>query len=407
VIRTLIELNERRELRVIGLMSGTSADGVDAALLWVKAGENGGAGPDAALEWKLLGFETFPFTAEIRNQILALQERPRNALHEMTRLHFTLGEIFSEAAIQVATRNGLGIGEVDLIGSHGQTVCHMPRPRRKSDPRVKASLQIGEPCVIAERTGVPTVANFRARDIAAGGEGAPLVPFVDYLLFRSKTASRVLVNLGGIGNITAMPKGGELKDVIAFDTGPGNMVIDALASHFTDGREVMDRDGALASRGKVNLAFLEELISDPFFDLPPPKSTGRDEFGTAYALRVIEVAHTLGLSDHDLMATVTHLSAKAVHHGVDKFVRSKFFVDEVIVSGGGCHNQYMMRGLQDLFQAIPVRTTAELGLPVDAKEAAAFALLAHATIRGHCGNLPSVTGAKWPVPLGVVVPGRR
>lgn len=296
------------------------------------------------------------------------------------------------------------MSRVALIGSHGQTIQHLPQPAALAGRRIAATLQIGEPCVIAERTGVTTVADFRPRDMACGGQGAPLVPYVDYLLLRHRRRGRLVLNLGGIANFTWLPPACRAADVLAFDTGPGNMLLDALVGLLTRGCRTYDRDGAMAARGCVSQPLLRSLLRHPYLRRRPPKSTGRETFGVPFAERLLRES---ALPPKDLLATVTAFTAASVRDAYDRFIRPLGRADEVIASGGGCHNRTLMRRLADAFASIPVRTSDDFGIPVDAKEAMAFAILAHETIVGRPGNLPSATGERRAVLLGKIVPGRH
>jgi anhydro-N-acetylmuramic acid kinase len=323
---------------------------------------------------------------------------------ELCRLNVLLGELFAEAAAKVADAAGLDLEDVDLIGSHGQTVRHLPKPETRLGHTTRCTLQIGEPCVIAERTGITTVADFRPRDMAAGGEGAPLVPLVDYLLFRSSNLNRAILNIGGIANITFLPAGCALGDVLAMDVGPGNMVIDHLAGLLTSGRERCDRGGQMASRGMVHEPLLAELMEHPFLQRPPPKSAGREDFGAGFSEDLYVRALQRKLRAEDVIATATAFTAHAVHDAVKRF--APCHVDEFVVSGGGVHNATLMRHLERLFDPIRVLALEALGMCSDAKEAVAFAVLANETLSGNPGNLPKVTGASRPAVLGKIVPGR-
>jgi len=389
---------KRRSRLVIGLMSGTSYDGIDAALVAI---ERRGAGLRAALR----AFATFPYPPAVRRLVAEVSAPPAATVDRICRANFLLGELFAEAAIAVAREAGVPLREVDLIGSHGQTIHHLPRPARLAGRRVAATLQIGEPSVIAERTGVTTVADFRPRDIACGGEGAPLVPRVDHLMFTHPSRGRLLLNIGGIANVTYLPPAGRPDQVVAFDTGPGNMLLDALTALVTKGRRSYDRGGALAARGTVAHGLLRRWLRHAYFRRKPPKSTGRETFGAAFAQRLREQGRAL--SDADLLATATAFTAASIRQAWEQFVRPLGRLDEVLASGGGCHNATLLRQLAERFAPIPVRTTDEEGVPVDAKEAWAFAILAHETMAGRPGNLPSATGARRPAVLGTIVPGER
>lgn len=382
--------------RIIGLMSGTSADGVDAALLEV-------SGWGDTTSWELLAFHTKPYPPEVRREILALQEGDApHLLERLARLHFGLGDIYAESCRAVAQMAGVALSEVDLVGLHGQTVFH----GTAHDAGSPATLQLGEAAVLAERTGLSVVSNFRARDVAAGGTGAPLVPYVDYLLFRSDDEARLCLNLGGIANITALPRGAEVGDVVAFDTGPGNMVLDALVERFTEGRETFDRNGDRSAQGRPDPGLLEELMAHEFIARRPPKSAGREEFGAAFVARLIGRAEARKLSPAATLATAAAFTARSVAEAYRLHVLPGVTVKAVLVSGGGVHNRTLVEMLAKEMAPATVRSTAHYGLDPDAKEAVAFALLANESVHGRAGNLPLVTGASHPVVLGAFVPGR-
>ena len=330
-------------MRVAGLISGTSVDGIDVAVCDI--------GDDAIT---LVKTATVPYPAEVRQSILAVSNAQAH-VGEISRLNFAIGGLFAEALMHVADP-----ASVELIGSHGQTIYH----HRES------TLQIGEAAVIAERTGRPVVADFRAADMAAGGRGAPLVPFLDYRLFRDARRNRIALNIGGIANITVIPAGARPEDVVAFDTGPGNMIMDALAPPF-------DRDGEKARAGRVNERLLAELLRDPYYSQAPPKATGREQYDAEFAVR----------TEIDI-ATAAELTVGTIALAVQKYPAT----DEVIVSGGGVHNGFLMERLRASVKP-NVITSAELGVDIDAKEAILFALLAYETWHRRAGNLPSATGA--------------
>jgi anhydro-N-acetylmuramic acid kinase len=379
-------------MRVIGLMSGTSGDGVDAALVRIN-----GTGQD--LRVHLLAFEVLPYPRKLHERILVTAKA--GSVADVCHLNRVLGEWFARAALRVLARARLKPSAVHLIGSHGQTIHHLPRPVRESGlGALRSTLQIAEPAVIAERTGITTVADFRPRDVAAGGEGAPLTPYVHYLLLRHPRRSRLIVNLGGIGNVSYLPAGQSLEAVQAFDTGPGNMVLDALASHASGGRRMMDRNGRLAARGTVDPSLLTRLLAHPFLRRRPPKSTGREDFGEAFLRRLL--AEHRGRPE-DLLATCSLLTAMSVG-GARRWLHGG--IDEVIVGGGGALNRTLMSHLAAVFSPVPVKRFEEIGWDSKAFEAVAFAVLAYQTIHGECANVPAATGALHPVVLGKIVPGR-
>ena len=382
---------------VIGLMSGTSCDGIDAALVAVR-------GHGLHTRVRLVAFETVPYPASVRRLIAQVSDAATGTVNLVCRANVLLGELFAEAAAAVAAQAGVDLRRVSLIGSHGQTIHHLPKARMLGGRRVAATLQIGEPSVIAERTGVTTVADFRPRDMACGGQGAPLVPYVDCLLFRHRSRGRLLLNIGGIANVTHLPPACGADDVLAFDTGPGNMVVDALVARLTCGRERFDRGGQRAARGTLDAGLLERLLRHSFLRQRPPKSTGREMFGAAFADALVRDAG--GCTD-GLVATATAFTAASIHDAWRRHVRPRGDVAEVIVSGGGCHNHTLMAWLAERFAPIAVTSSDECGVPADAKEAMAFAILAHETAGGRPGNLPAATGARERVVLGKIVPGKR
>jgi anhydro-N-acetylmuramic acid kinase len=362
-------------MRIVGLMSGTSMDGIDAVLAEV---EPHGAPP--RLRAQILAQHFVPYDVALRDTLTAEHWEPGL----LARLHYQLAERFAASALAV-----LDSRRASLIGSHGQTVSHLPA--------ANASLQLGEPAVIAERTGITTVGNFRAADLAAGGQGAPLVPYADFHLFAHPRETRVCLNLGGIANVTILPAGGSLSDVRGFDTGPGNMVLDACVALLTRGQDRQDVDGRRAARGRVDESVLADLLNDPYFIRQPPKSCGREEFGAAFAARAV----TRGLSSDDLCATLTALTAESVARALRPFQP----IDRVLVSGGGIHNPTLMGHLQERLPAVPVETIDAHGYSSDFKEALAFALLAFAAWKGWPANVPSCTGARRAVVLGQIAPG--
>jgi len=365
---------------VIGLISGTSADAVDAAGV-----EIAGAGEQARVRVRVT--LAHPYPAGLEERLRALAEG--GTVREVCELNVAVGECFADAALAALDR----LGRADLVGSHGQTIYYLPPQGRRSG----STLQIGEPAVIAERTGLLTVGHFREGDLAAGGTGAPLVPYADYVLFRDPARTRTVQNVGGIANVTVLPAGAGIDAVYAFDTGPGNMVIDALTQLLTGGP--FDRDGALAARGTVDEVLLAELLEDDdYLAAPPPKATGRERYGRQYAERVLARGRARGLSAEDLVA-------ESIAQQYRRFVFPRHVPDEVIVSGGGVHNATLMSRLARALAPLPVRTSSDLGVDSDAKEAIAFAILAHDAVMGLATNVPGATGARHPVILGAIYPG--
>lgn len=386
----------RRSRWAVGLMSGTSIDGIDAALVQID-------GSAAHPRLSLRSFITLPYPPDVRRAILTLAGGAPATSAEISGLNFLLGERFAEAALAVCRRAHVSTRQISVIGSHGQTVFHRGQPARGA-PRnrcgIASTLQIGEPAVIAERTGVPVVADFRVADVAAGGEGAPLVPMVDYLLLQHRKLGSIALNIGGIANVTAIPAGCKPEDVSGFDTGPGNMVMDSLVHHFTQGAKTYDRDGEWASRGSVIKPLLAGVLRLPYFRKKPPKSAGREQFGwqfiDGYFLRLRRASQT------DLLRTAAELTAQTLAGAIERFVLPRAAFNRLIVSGGGTHNRFLIERLRALLPKLAFHTSADFGLPVDAKEAMAFALLADRALQGLPGNLPAVTGARRAVVLGKV-----
>jgi anhydro-N-acetylmuramic acid kinase len=390
------KLGAKKSLRVAGLMSGTSADGVDAAIIDIR-------GRDV----RVLAFETYPYRAALRDEVLRLC-RPESArLDAICHYNHLLGEVFAEAVVRLCGESGIRLDSIDLIGSHGQTIYHNPNGGRYAGRGIRSTLQIGEPSVIAQRTGITTVADFRPRDMAAGGEGAPLVPYADYILFSDATLTRAVQNIGGIANVTFLPLLNDTQgpgNVMAFDTGPGNMVIDGVMRLTTKAKRAYDRGGAMAGKGTVDESLLREMLRHPFFRRRPPKSTGREQFGQQYCEWLYDRARRKGLMPEDIVATATAFTASTIASAYRRFLPA--MPDEMILCGGGAHNATLVRMLQSGLEGVRIRSTDEFGIDVDAKEAVSFAILAYATIQGVPNNLPRVTGASEPVVLGKIVPGK-
>ncbi len=384
-------------MKVIGLMSGTSADGVDAALVEIAS-----SGEQPAI--RLVAYETVPYPPGLRERILALASG--GSTEDVCHLNVYLGELFAEAAVQAARMGGVPLADVHLIGSHGQTIHHLPAPRQEGAHAVRSTLQIGEPAVIAERTGITTIADFRPRDMAAGGEGAPLTPIVHHALFAHPERGRVILNLGGIANVTVLPARSDPSSVTGFDTGPGNVLLDEFVR--VTGLSLLgyDEDGRLAARGQVQPNLLEELLQHPFVRRPPPKSTGREVFGPAFIQNFRRRLDVARASPLDGLATLAAFTIEAVARNFREFVFPKVEVHEVIVTGGGARNAFLMRLLTRALPQCTLTPADALGVPARALEAMAFAWLAYLTATGRPGNLPVVTGARGPRVLGCIVPGR-
>ena len=383
-------LNKQERL-VVGLMSGTSMDGVDAALVRIN-----GHGLNTKIE--LIHFICMPYESSL---LQTLENVISNgSTRQISELNFLVGEAFAKAALAVIKEARLSTSDIDLIGSHGQTIYHNPPSSKKGIP---ATTQIGELDVIAERTGITTIGDFRTRDVAAGGEGAPLVPYVDYLLFHKSGKVSIVQNVGGIANATVVTE--RIEDVIAFDTGPGNMLMDNIVSLTTNGEKRFDQDGRLASQGSVNKVLLEKLLSHPFFAKSPPKSTGAELFGKEKASELYALVKEKRISLNDLIATLLELTLESIAISYERFIFPKWNVSEVILSGGGARNPLFVKKLKKKIDHVKFSTSDDYGIPVEAKEAVAFAVLANELISGNCANLPSATGAERRVPLGKIVLG--
>ncbi len=389
----LKEIAEKPIRRIVGLMSGTSVDGIDAALVEF-------TGPPERPELKLLAFEDRPFPEELRRGIFELFDPAKATADRLGRMSYVLGKLYAQAALSVIERAGLSAAEVDAVASHGQTIWHAPEEAELCGLPARCTVQIGEGAVIAQDTGLVTVSDFRVADLAAGGQGAPLVPFTEYILYSTPERTRLLQNIGGIGNMTVLPAGCAPEEVFAFDTGPGNMLIDAVAVRATGGRERFDRDGQLAAGGAVDEALLARLKAEPYYSLPLPKSTGRELFGEQYLERIL----ALGLPWADLAATLTELTAWSIADAYERYVLPRCRASELLVGGGGSYNKNLLSRLRAHFAplGVEVKTQEDVGLSSDAKEAVAFALLGDRCLAGLPNSLPSVTGAKNAAVMGKI-----
>jgi len=387
-----------KEVRhVVGMMSGTSVDGVDAALVEI-------SGTDSEPKVKLLAFENKPYPPQVREKIFSLFTPANATVDKVGYMNFLLGEIYAKSALSVIEKAGMKPEEIDVIGSHGQTIWHAPIPESPDGIPVAYTVQIGEGSVIAERTGILTVSDFRVADMAAGGQGAPLVPFSEYLLYRREKETILLQNIGGIGNMTVMPAGAKPRDVFAFDTGPGNMIIDAVISAVTGGEKTYDAGGETAAKGRVCNALLDILKEEPYYRQPLPKTTGREHFGVQYTEKILSWWKENPIPVEDLLATVTDLTAYSIADAYERYVLPKYRASEIIVGGGGSYNATLLRFMKERFapHGVAVRTQEDLGLSSDAKEAVAFALMADCCMRGRANTLPSVTGAEHPAVMGKI-----
>lgn len=378
----------------VGLMSGSSLDGVDAALVRIDEGIAD------KLSFKLIDFYSLPFNEIVRGIILNILPPRTGSVSSLSYLNYYLGEIFAEATLEVIRKSGRKPEEVRFIASHGLTVCNLTR---QDEYHPRARMQIGELAVIAERTGITTVGDFRPGDVAAGGEGAPLIPFFDYHAFSVNGKNRLVVNIGGIANVTYLPASGKMEKVKAFDTGPGNILLDAYIRYLTRGEQKFDVNGERSLKGRINGNLLEWLLQHPFIYTNPPKSAGREEFGEAFFKNIIDKANEFDMNDNDICATLSAFTVDAISKNVDKYLGP---IDEVIVGGGGAYNKAIMMRFKENFKGVSVLKSDDLGVPVKAKEAIGFALMGFQTLRKKPNNIHFATGATHPVVMGKIVWGR-
>jgi anhydro-N-acetylmuramic acid kinase len=380
---------------VLGIMSGTSADGIECALARI-------SGAPPRLNAQFLDHCSVNFPPAVRTEILRVAEQAAITAGDLSQLNFRLGELFADAALNACRQFRISPSRISLIGSHGQTIFHQGRRVPYLGSPTASTLQIGEASVIAARTGITTIADFRPADIAQGGQGAPLVPYADGLLYAHPKLGRVSLNLGGIANITVIPAAGKPAQIFAFDTGPANMLIDALVSHFTRGRQRFDKDARLAQSGRSIPALVDELMRDPFLKIAPPKSTGREYYGRAYLKKVLALGRKHRAKPADLVRAATIFTALSVVDALHRFVLPKIKIHQLIVSGGGAHNPLIHAQLSAALSGIEVVRSDNFGVHADAKEAFAFTLLAYETFHRRPANLPSATGARRPTILGKI-----
>ena len=380
---------------VLGLMSGTSADGIDVALAKI-------SGAPPRVDAKLLAHTSFSYPPAVRKEILRVAEQNPISAGQLSQLNFRLGEVFAGVALAACKQFRISPKRIAFIASHGQTIFHQGPPVNYLGSKTSSTLQIGEPAIIAARTGVTTIADFRPADMALGGQGAPLVPYADFLLYRHAKLGHVSLNLGGIANVTILPAGSKPSQIFAFDTGPANIVIDALVSHFTHDRQRFDKNASLAAQGRHLPALLDELMRDPYLKLAPPKSTGREYYGHSYLEKLLALGHQHHAKPNDLIRAATIFTALSVVDALNRFVLPKTKIHQLIVSGGGAYNPLILAQLSALLPQVEVLPSSRLGVPEDAKEAFAFALLAYETFHQRPSNLPSATGARGPAILGKI-----
>ena len=390
MLERLQKLAAKDEKYVIGLMSGTSVDGIDAALIKI-------TGNYTATTVEEIAFETYEYPNGIKERIFRLFDADASSSASLCHMNFLLGGLFADAALDIAKKAGINIREVDLIGSHGQTIYHIPEPLEKDYP-IKSTLQIGESAVVAHKTGVITVSDFRTADVAAGGVGAPLVPYTEFLLYSGADKNIALQNIGGIGNITAIPQSAAPEDVIAFDTGPGNMIIDYLVKKLY--RQNFDKNGEIAAKGTVCPQVLAYLVDDSFIVKAPPKATGREYFGKDFSEKLYSHCKERRMPDADIITTATAFTAESISYSIKQFI--PYDISQMIVGGGGAYNKTLMQMIRNRLPGINIITHEKLGKNSNAKEAIAFAILANETICGNTSNLPQVTGASCAKILGKI-----
>jgi anhydro-N-acetylmuramic acid kinase len=382
---------------ILGMMSGTSADGIDAALVKIS-----GAPPN--LKINLLNHTHQSFPPQIRKEILRVAEQNPLTPGEFSQLHTRLGHIYAEAALAACKKFRISPKKIDLIGNHGQTIFHQGQPTNFLGEPIASTLQLGDGSIVANLTGITTVSDFRPADMALGGQGAPLVPLADYALYRHPKLGRVSVNIGGIANITVIPANAKPSDVFAFDTGPGNMLIDALVQHFTHGRKKFDDAGKLAMHGRIILPLYKELRKDPYVKIPPPKSTGREYYGSAYVENLLALGRKHGARPNDLIRAATNFTAGSIVNALERFVLPKHEIRQMILSGGGANNWFVCSLIAAWLtpHKIHILDSSKFRIPIDAKEALAFAILAYETYHHRPSNIPTATGARGPAILGKI-----
>lgn len=388
----LSKLLSKKSRLIIGLLSGTSIDSVDAVLVRT-------AGNGINTRIKILGFITLPIPLKLKNAILKNSDRKTAKIEEVTKLNVIIGALFSDAVFKLLKRYKLDPRKIDLIGSHGQTIHHLPATGSYLGYKVKSTLQIGDPSIIANLTGITTIGDFRISDCAAGGDGAPLAPYLDYILFRNQSYNRALLNIGGISNITILPKDTIREKVIAFDTGPGNMLIDGAVSILFN--KSYDRNGNIARKGKINKKLCDFLLKEKYYKQAPPKSTGRENYGKDFMNKLLNLARN-GTGKSDFVRTITEFTVYSVWYNYDKFVKPEYKIDELFVSGGGAENPVIMEGLKKYFGNVKVRKMNNFGITAKNKEAVLFAVLANECISGNAANMKSVTGSTRDVILGKI-----
>lgn len=401
-VQSILDYIEKPERLVIGLLSGTSADGVSVVLVRI-------SGQDAGTSAKVIGCETYPYPSPLDRRVFDLFARETATVDRIAQADNEIGEAFAAASIWMAEKCGLSISDVDMIASSGQITYQVIEGQREEhrwlrDKATTAFLVLGNPAVIAERTGVTTVANIHQRDIAAGGIGVPGLTFADWALYAHKTRGRSVHNIGGIANPTVIPAGAAMEDVFSFDSGPGNMIIDGLMFQMTNGEKSYDEDGGFAAGGTVHEPLLDELMEHPFLKVPPPRGAARQLFGHEYTAKVRARGHELGLVDRDIAATVTAFSARSIADAYRRYILPRTRVDEIYLAGGGAHNKTLHAAIVCEMDPIPVLKLDDIGYPVDSREALGVAVIGNETMMGGTANNPNATGASKRVICGNITP---
>ena len=392
-MKRLFEIANKEKKNVIGIMSGTSLDGVDVALVEIE-------GNSTFTKIELVGFLEYPFPKGLKNMLLKNSVKESSNVEDLSQLNFLIPNVYFDAINALCENLNFPLTDVDLIGTHGQTVQHLPQKQEYLCYTISSTLQIGDPAVLAKLSEIITVGDFRTGDVALGGEGAPLIPYFDYLLFHSHKKNRALLNIGGISNFTILNKELGLQDVLAFDTGPGNMLLDTLTKKLFN--KDFDKDGEIARSGKLNKDLFNSLIEeDNFIERTPPKSTGREYYGQQYLSELLQQFRSV--SKEDWLHTATMFTAYGIFRNYDKFVKEETAIDELIVSGGGAKNKFLYECLSKKFgSSVELKVIDDIGVSSDAKEAICFAVLANETISGNPTNIPRTTGASRPTMLGKI-----
>lgn len=387
----LHKILNKRTRTVIGLLSGTSVDAIDAVLLKI-------TGSGLKTKIKILDFSTLPIPHKVRLEIFKNSDKSTARIEDICRLNVIIGALFADAVLKLLRKHRLSAEKVDLIGSHGQTVHHLPVPDKYAGYKVKSTMQIGDPAIIANLTGITAIGDFRIADCAFGGDGAPLVPYLDFILFTHKTKNRALLNIGGISNITVLKKNGNKRGAIAFDTGPGNMIMDGMMYHLF--RKEYDKGGKIASRGVVDADLFNYLLSEHMYRQEPPKSTGREHYGKEFQKKLLRISK--GIKKYDVIRTITEFTAYSIWYNYANFIKPQTVISELIVSGGGAENPVLMKSLRGYFKEVKVSKVNQFGINSRNKEAVLFAVLANECISGNPSNMNTVTGSTRDAILGKI-----